>query len=55
MTDPQLQALWDEVTRTARPGAHVVFRTAAEPTLLPAVTTPAPFGAGTYEAERSRR
>jgi S-adenosylmethionine-diacylglycerol 3-amino-3-carboxypropyl transferase len=35
MTDAQLTALWTEITRTARPGARVVFRTAAEPTLLP--------------------
>ncbi|MTH96176.1 DUF3419 family protein [Roseibium sp. RKSG952] len=35
MTDGQLNALWDQITRTARPGARVVFRTAAEPTLLP--------------------
>ena len=27
--------LWTEVTRTAAPGARVIFRTAAEPTLLP--------------------
>jgi S-adenosylmethionine-diacylglycerol 3-amino-3-carboxypropyl transferase len=35
MSDAQLTALWAEVTRTARPGARVLFRTAAEPTLLP--------------------
>ena len=35
MTDAQLDALWAEITRTARPGARVIFRTAAEPTLLP--------------------
>jgi len=35
MTDEQLTALWTQITRTARPGARVVFRTAAEPTLLP--------------------
>jgi S-adenosylmethionine-diacylglycerol 3-amino-3-carboxypropyl transferase len=35
MSDAQLIALWTEVTRTARPGARVLFRTAAEPTLLP--------------------
>jgi S-adenosylmethionine-diacylglycerol 3-amino-3-carboxypropyl transferase len=35
MTDAQLTDLWTEITRTARPGARVVFRTAAEPTLLP--------------------
>lgn len=35
MSDEQLTALWTEVTRTARPGARVLFRTAAEPSLLP--------------------
>lgn len=35
MSDAQLAALWTEVTRTARPGARVLFRTAAEPSLLP--------------------
>jgi S-adenosylmethionine-diacylglycerol 3-amino-3-carboxypropyl transferase len=31
----QLNSLWREITRTARPGARVIFRTAAEPSLLP--------------------
>jgi len=35
MSDAQLTSLWTEVTRTARPGARVLFRTAAEPSLLP--------------------
>jgi S-adenosylmethionine-diacylglycerol 3-amino-3-carboxypropyl transferase len=35
MSDAQLNALWAEMTRTARPGARVVFRTAAEPSPLP--------------------
>ena len=35
MTDDQLNALWAEIIRTARPQARVLFRTAAEPTLLP--------------------
>jgi len=35
MSDRQLNELWTEVTRTAAPGARVIFRTAAEPTLLP--------------------
>ena len=35
MTDGQLNGLWGEITRTARPGARVIFRTAAEPSLLP--------------------
>lgn len=35
MTDAQLNDLWDQITRTAKPGARVIFRTAAEPSLLP--------------------
>ncbi|MFN8830689.1 MAG: DUF3419 family protein [Labrys sp. (in: a-proteobacteria)] len=35
MTDSVLTALWTEITRTARPGARVIFRTAAEPSILP--------------------
>lgn len=35
MNDAELTGLWSEITRTARPGARVVFRTAAEERLLP--------------------
>jgi len=35
MADRQLNELWDEITRTASPDARVIFRTAAEATLLP--------------------
>jgi S-adenosylmethionine-diacylglycerol 3-amino-3-carboxypropyl transferase len=35
MTDAQLNALWAEIVRTARPGARVIFRTAGEETILP--------------------
>ncbi|MBU2015379.1 MAG: DUF3419 family protein, partial [Alphaproteobacteria bacterium] len=35
MNDQQLTHLWREITRTARPGARVLFRTAAAPSLLP--------------------
>ncbi|MEH6757855.1 MAG: DUF3419 family protein [Parasphingorhabdus sp.] len=35
MTDTQLNRLWGEITRTAKPGARVLFRTADKPTLLP--------------------
>ena len=45
MTDAQLNALWAEITRTARPGARVIFRTAAEPSLLPGRLDPALLGA----------
>jgi S-adenosylmethionine-diacylglycerol 3-amino-3-carboxypropyl transferase len=35
MDDTVLTRLWTEITRTARPGSRVLFRTAAEPSLLP--------------------
>jgi S-adenosylmethionine-diacylglycerol 3-amino-3-carboxypropyl transferase len=35
MDDVLLTELWGEITRTARTGARVLFRTAAEPSLLP--------------------
>jgi S-adenosylmethionine-diacylglycerol 3-amino-3-carboxypropyl transferase len=53
MSDAQLTALWTEITRTARPGARVVFRTAAEPTLLPGRVPHAILSRWTYEAEAS--
>jgi S-adenosylmethionine-diacylglycerol 3-amino-3-carboxypropyl transferase len=35
MTDAQLAALWTQITRTARPGARVLFRTGGAPDILP--------------------
>ncbi len=35
MTDRQLNDLWSQICRTARPGARVLFRTADAPSLLP--------------------
>jgi S-adenosylmethionine-diacylglycerol 3-amino-3-carboxypropyl transferase len=35
MNDADLNALWSQITRTARPGARVIFRTAANEKLLP--------------------
>ena len=35
MNDAELSALWWQITRTARPGARVIFRTAADERLLP--------------------
>lgn len=34
MNDQQLNELWSEVTRTAAPGARVIFRTAAEKSII---------------------
>lgn len=54
MTDAQLNALWSEITRTAAPGARVIFRTAAELTLLPGRVAESVLGQWTYHEERSR-
>ncbi len=35
MRDDSLTRLWSEITRTARAGARVIFRTAGEETILP--------------------
>ncbi len=53
MTDAQLDALWREITRTARPGARVIFRTAAEPSLLPGRLDPALLARWRYEEQAS--
>ena len=53
MTDLQLNALWRQITRTARPGARVIFRTAAEPSLLPGRLAPDLLAHWRYEEEAS--
>ncbi len=53
MTDAQLADLWRQITRTARPGSRVIFRTAARPSLLPGRLPDALLDRWRYEAERS--
>jgi S-adenosylmethionine-diacylglycerol 3-amino-3-carboxypropyl transferase len=53
MSDAQLGHLWSEITRTARPGARVIFRTAAAPSLLPGRLPESLLDRWHYEAERS--
>jgi S-adenosylmethionine-diacylglycerol 3-amino-3-carboxypropyl transferase len=53
MTDLQLNALWRQITRTARPGARVIFRTTAEPSLLPGRLAPGLLAHWRYEEEAS--
>ena len=53
MTDQQLNDLWSQITRTAKPGARVVFRTAAVPSLLPGRVDDEILDRWTYEEERS--
>lgn len=53
MTDDQLNALWTEITRTAAPGARVIFRTAAEPSLLPGRVSDALLDQWNYDEAQS--
>ena len=54
MNDATLTDLWREIRRTARPGARVVFRTAADERLLPGRVPQDILGDFDYQAERSR-
>ena len=54
MTDDQLNALWSEITRSASAGARVIFRTAAEPSLLPGRVSTSLLDQWHYEDEASR-
>lgn len=53
MTDAQLNELWSGISRTAKPGARVVFRTAAEPSLLPGRVKQEILDLWTYKEEES--
>lgn len=55
MGDADLGCLWTQITRTARPGARVIFRTAAEPSLLPGRIAEAILSRWDYRAEESAR
>jgi len=54
MTGEQLNALWHEITRTARSGARVIFRTADIPSLLPDRVDNAVLSRWSYQAEASQ-
>lgn len=53
MNDAVLTNLWEHITRTAKPGARVLFRTAAEPSLLPGRIPDTLLALWRYEAEKS--
>lgn len=53
MTDEDLSALWAQITRTARRGARVIFRTAGEETILPGRVPDNILSRWHYEAARS--
>jgi S-adenosylmethionine-diacylglycerol 3-amino-3-carboxypropyl transferase len=54
MSDAQLNGLWAEMTRTAKPGARAIFRTAAVPSPLPGRVAEEVLGRWRYDAERSQ-
>ncbi|MFO1036777.1 MAG: DUF3419 family protein [Geminicoccaceae bacterium] len=54
MNRTQLTALWSQITRTARPGARVIFRTAAEESQLPDMLPADLLARWTYDALRSQ-
>lgn len=54
MSDAQLDALWHEITRTAAPGARVIFRTAAAENLLPGRVDAALLARWDYREAESR-
>ena len=54
MGDEELTDLWREITRTARPSARVIFRTAAELTVLPGRIPETILSRWHYAADMSR-
>lgn len=54
MTDEDLTALWRQITRTARAGARVIFRTAADERLLPGRIPPEILALWRYDEARCR-
>ncbi|MDX2306945.1 MAG: DUF3419 family protein [Hyphomicrobium sp.] len=54
MDDAVLTELWQEVTRTAKPGARVIYRTAGEETILPGRVPDDVLSRWHYDPARSR-
>jgi S-adenosylmethionine-diacylglycerol 3-amino-3-carboxypropyl transferase len=55
MSDADLTALWTQILRTARPGARVIFRTAADERLLPGRVPQSILDAFAYDPDLCRR
>ncbi|MBN2629677.1 MAG: DUF3419 family protein [Rhodobacteraceae bacterium] len=53
MSDAQLNALWLQITRCARPGARVIFRTGGAADILPGRLMPSLLDRWTYAADVS--
>ena len=54
MSRAQIEALWAQMNRTARPGARVIFRTAGEETPLPQMLATATLTPWHYDEDRSQ-
>ncbi|MBD3625088.1 MAG: DUF3419 family protein [Rhodobacteraceae bacterium] len=55
MNDTQLNALWDQITRTASPGARVIFRTGGVSDILPGRVSADTLNRWTYDSDASAR
>lgn len=55
MTDAQLNALWDQITRCARPGARVIFRTGGADDILPGRVAPGVLARWQYQSDASAK
>ncbi|MFT6459029.1 DUF3419 family protein [Pseudophaeobacter arcticus] len=55
MNDSQLNALWQQITRTATPGAKVIFRTGGAEDILPGRVSPDILGRWVYDTEVSKQ
>jgi S-adenosylmethionine-diacylglycerol 3-amino-3-carboxypropyl transferase len=53
MNDQQINELWGEISRTAREGARIIFRTAAEKSIVAGRLAPEIDRQWTYLKERS--
>lgn len=53
MNDSQLNALWQQIARTAAPGARVIFRTGGHADILPGRVAPAILAGWQYDAAAS--
>ena len=53
MNDDQLNALWDQITRTAAPGARVIFRTGGKDDILPGRVHAQTLARWQYDTEAS--
>ena len=54
MSRGQMAALWQQINRTARAGARVIFRTAGEETILPHMLPETLLEPWAYDEQRSQ-